>query len=471
MASEIKNKTLRIAGMVMLAFLLLGVQPAFAQTAVQISGSPRIMETTDTSAVILWRTNVPASAVVHYGTDRNNLNQTSQQEWGGRETRNGANVHRVRLQNLEPGKTYYFQVESAQAAGTGTAIKSDISSVTTLTKEAAAQQSNSNSSSTTANNSSSVQITDGPRVEFVGDKTAIVAWTTNVPASTVVRYGTDRNNLNQTAQKQWGGTTNSSGARTHRVEIKNLNPNTPYFFVVESGQAAGTGTMAKSEIMPITTLTTQAAAEAYKQQQNASNTLKIQAGPVPSVKDVTATLWLSTSEDAPVVVKYGTDRNNLNMTAQSPTSKTHTISLSSLQPSTTYFYEVSAGDGKAVEKGQFQTENANFAAENRRVHLTKGPVIEYITKNNAIVAWSTNVRSSSIVRYGTDPNNLNQTAQAPWGQETHRVEVKNLKADTKYYFVVESAQAEGSGTLAKSNSAPFTTVGEGQQAMRIQQPQ
>ncbi|HUS19897.1 MAG TPA: fibronectin type III domain-containing protein [Terriglobales bacterium] len=438
------------------------------QTSVQMAGAPRVDALKDTTAEIVWRTNVGASAVVKYGTDRNNLNQTAQQEWGGRETRRGTNAHHVKLQNLQPGTTYYYQVESGQAEGTGTAVKGDVASFTTLTKEAAAQQSTNNSNTTSA----AVQITDGPKVEFVADKTAVIAWTTNVAASSVVRYGTDRNNLNESALQEWGGTANDNGARTHRVEIKNLKANTPYFFVVESGQAQGTGTTAKSEVTALTTLTAEAAAEAYKQKQNASNTLKIQAGPVPqSVKDVTASLWLMTSEDAPVVVKYGTDRNNLNLTAQSPTGKTHTISLASLQPSTTYFYEVNAGDGKAVEKGQFQTENANFAAEKSRVHLTKGPVIEYVTRRNAIVAWSTNVRSSSIVRYGTDPNNLNQTAQAPWGQETHRVEIKNLRPDTKYYFVVESAQAEGSGTLAKSNSAPFTTVGAGQQAMRNQQPQ
>src|SRR4051812_5010886 len=80
-----------------------------------------------------------------------------------------------------------------------------------------------------------VQITDGPKIEFVGDTTAVVAWTTNVPSSAVVHYGTDRNNLNQTAQQEWGGNDNAGKSRTHRVEIKNLQASTPYFFTVESG--------------------------------------------------------------------------------------------------------------------------------------------------------------------------------------------------------------------------------------------
>jgi phosphodiesterase/alkaline phosphatase D-like protein len=312
-----------------------------------------------------------------------------------------------------------------------------------------------------------IQITNGPKVEYVDDNTAVIAWTTSAPSSAVVHYGTDRNNLSQTAQQGWGGTSNTSGSRTHRVEVKNLQANTQYYFQVESGQAKGASGAAKNEIAEFKTLTKDAATEAYKTKQQASNATKIQAGPIPqSVKDTTASLWLMTSEDAPVVVKYGSDKNNLTQTAQSPTGKEHSLQLVSLQPSTTYFYSVDVGSGKATETGQFQTEATRAAGTNPRVYLTKGPAIEYINKQNAIVAWSTNVRASSIVRYGTDPNNLSMTAQAPWGQETHRVEIKNLKPNTKYYFVVESAQAEGSGTLAKSNSAPFTTVAEGQQAMR-----
>ncbi|HEV7676628.1 MAG TPA: hypothetical protein VGQ12_19015, partial [Candidatus Angelobacter sp.] len=45
-----------------------------------------------------------------------------------------------------------------------------------------------------------VRITDGPRVEGVGPTWAVIAWTTNTGGSSVVRYGTDANNLSQTAK-------------------------------------------------------------------------------------------------------------------------------------------------------------------------------------------------------------------------------------------------------------------------------
>jgi purple acid phosphatase-like protein len=84
-----------------------------------------------------------------------------------------------------------------------------------------------------------VQITQGPVVEHLTDTTAEIAWSTNVNAGTSLRYGTDPSHLDQTAGMPWGGL-------THRVTIKNLQPNTTYYFKAESGQGQGTGTQAET---------------------------------------------------------------------------------------------------------------------------------------------------------------------------------------------------------------------------------
>jgi hypothetical protein len=85
-----------------------------------------------------------------------------------------------------------------------------------------------------------VQITHGPVVENVTDTTAEIAWSTNVNSGTALHYGTDPTHLDQTAGMPWGGF-------THRVLIKNLKPNTTYYFKAESGQGQGTGTLAEAE--------------------------------------------------------------------------------------------------------------------------------------------------------------------------------------------------------------------------------
>jgi phosphodiesterase/alkaline phosphatase D-like protein len=100
------------------------------------------------------------------------------------------------------------------------------------------------------------------------------------------------------------------------------------------------------------------------------------------------------------------------------------------------------------------------------VKIVNGPRVEGTGANWAVIAWSTNTGGSTVVRYGTDPKNLNQTAEAPYSDnekakaQNHRVHLKNLKPNTKYFFMVDSGQGEGTGTEAKSGVSEFTTKGK-----------
>src|SRR5436305_240 len=108
------------------------------------------------------------------------------------------------------------------------------------------------------------------------------------------------------------------------------------------------------------------------------------------------------------------------------------------------------------------------------VQITSGPVIEKVDSNSATVAWSTNVKGSSRVYYGTNPNNLIQLAESPWGAGglTHRVDIRNLKPGTSYYFTVETGQAQGTGgaEVESKNVMSFTTPAPGAPATAGGQP-
>jgi len=97
-----------------------------------------------------------------------------------------------------------------------------------------------------------VKITDGPRVEGTGPTWAVIAWTTNTGGSSIVRYGTSANSLSQTAKSAYADN-DKTKAQNHRVHLKNLKPNTKYFFQVDSGQGERTGTEAKSSVAEFTT--------------------------------------------------------------------------------------------------------------------------------------------------------------------------------------------------------------------------
>jgi phosphodiesterase/alkaline phosphatase D-like protein len=200
-----------------LGVMLLVVGMALAQTknGIQITKGPIVEHSDANSAVVAWSTNVPASAVVKYGTDEKNLTQTAQAPWGGL-------THRVTIKNLEPGKTYFYQIQSGQAEGTGTGALGPVETFST-------QAANSSGNPRSADLKNEFRITNGPVVENISGTSAVVAWSTDRPASSVVKYGTDPSKLDQTSQESWGAT-------THRVEIKNLQPNTQYYFNVQSAQ-------------------------------------------------------------------------------------------------------------------------------------------------------------------------------------------------------------------------------------------
>jgi phosphodiesterase/alkaline phosphatase D-like protein len=103
-----------------------------------------------------------------------------------------------------------------------------------------------------------------------------------------------------------------------------------------------------------------------------------------------------------------------------------------------------------------------------RVRLTRGPEIERADPNFAIVSWESNNPGGSpvhlgIVRYGTDPKNLSQTASSPirpnpgHSHTGFRVRLDGLEPRTTYYYRVDSMEANGKADGVKSTVKHFTT--------------
>ena len=102
------------------------------------------------------------------------------------------------------------------------------------------------------------------------------------------------------------------------------------------------------------------------------------------------------------------------------------------------------------------------------VRISRGPEVERADPDFAIVRWTSNNPGGSpvhygIVRYGTDPTKLSQTAKSPirlnpgHTYTVFRVRVENLKPRTIYYYTVDSMEANGKGDGVKSAVKHFTT--------------
>jgi hypothetical protein len=107
--------------------------------------------------------------------------------------------------------------------------------------------------------------------------------------------------------------------------------------------------------------------------------------------------------------------------------------------------------------GQTPGRPEDPAPPSTAVEITNGPVVESVTDTTAVVAWSTNVNAGTVLHYGTDPFHLDKTAGMPWGGLTHRVDLKDLKPDTKYYFQAESPKAQGTGISVTAPPSSFRT--------------
>ncbi|MGC2403751.1 MAG: hypothetical protein WA510_28420 [Acidobacteriaceae bacterium] len=173
-----------------------GACPAI--TAVSVSG------TTATTATITWTTNVSASSRVDYGASSAYGSNVSDSTL--------VTSHSLMLTSLTCGTTYHYQITSAVAVG-NSATTSDATFST-----ATCQISITGVSATPAANS------------------ATIAWTTNVPGTSVVGYG---------ATIQYGFSANDSTLLTsHSLMLASLACNTTYHYQITSAGSSNSATTA-----------------------------------------------------------------------------------------------------------------------------------------------------------------------------------------------------------------------------------
>jgi PhoPQ-activated pathogenicity-related protein len=109
--------------------------PAPKAAHVEITKAPELEIALDTLAIIRWTTNNPGGdddhyAVVHYGTDPKELNQTAKNSIRLNRT-HPETIFRARLNHLKPETTYYYTVTSMGADGQSDGVESPVNKFTT----------------------------------------------------------------------------------------------------------------------------------------------------------------------------------------------------------------------------------------------------------------------------------------------------------------------------------------------------
>jgi phosphodiesterase/alkaline phosphatase D-like protein len=177
-----------------------------------------------TSASITWTSSEPSSARVDYGTSAETLNLNA--------TAGGFTVSNlIILTGLTQSTTYYYRVSSTDTSG----------NVTTFPPVGSPPLSFTTTTGTPPVISS---ISSVP-----GSTSAIVTWTTDVPANSQVAYGTSPGSLSQTVSS-------AALVTSHGLSISGLSPGTTYHFRVTSATAGGDATISPAPPAAPLTFTT-----------------------------------------------------------------------------------------------------------------------------------------------------------------------------------------------------------------------
>jgi hypothetical protein len=102
-----------------------------------------------------------------------------------------------------------------------------------------------------------VRIIHGPKIELAKEHLTIINWTTNNPGGSpmhygIVHYGTDPHSLIETAKSPIRLNPDHSST-VFRVRLDNLEPQTTYYYTVDSMEATGQSDGAKSSVNHFTT--------------------------------------------------------------------------------------------------------------------------------------------------------------------------------------------------------------------------
>jgi hypothetical protein len=207
-----------------------------------------------------------------------------------------------------------------------------------------------------------VRITRQPSIEFADQHNAVIAWSSDQPSGTQVKYGTTPDQLSERAEMPWG-------SLTHRVELKNLQPGTQYYFVAIASEARDTGTSAQSELLSFRTpadgappLRDQPAQRTGP--ERAAGAVAIVSGPtVEALADSAVVSW-SSSANSGAVVHYGSDAGKLDHAASVPWGgREHRVRITELKPGTTYYFVAESteaeGSGTRAQSavGKFTTRS------------------------------------------------------------------------------------------------------------------
>ena len=278
-------------------------------------------------------------------------------------------------------------------------------------------------------------ITSGPVVVFTGDTSAIIEWETNIPADSLVEYGTT-DTLGQSEP-------DSDLTTEHVVNLEGLSSGTDYFAQVSSKDRRGFEAV-QAGLIEFTTL-------------NLPDDTPPVFTSLPLAIDVSdreASFFWTTDEPSTSQVSV----NGADILDPDDSLLTeHLVRVSGFLPSTMYAVTVSS----LGASGNGPTTSAPFTfttASTPDIYapvISEGPLGTSVTADSAIIYWLTDESADTTVQYGKT-SALELTAHRDTMTSTHNMYLVELEPNTKYFYRALSTDTLGNGPVV-SKEYSFTT--------------
>jgi len=296
-------------------------------------------------------------------------------------------------------------------------------------------------------------ITRGPFYGGVTHNQAGVTWYTNLPASSIVKYGLSRYLAGA------GVITNLQNVQYHSIWLTGLEDSTIYYFKVGSVEKSSPDTLWSSVLSFVTQPAPDTTAPVFLAIPHARY-----------ISDNTVLIYWTTDEPSDSWVYYG--QGNYYLVQGSAEYVTyHGVVLSGLKDGTQYDYYVRSSDpsGNTLTSPQYLTpltrltfDEGTFTTKTypdvSAPVITSGPFVTYKTHYMAKVDWTTDEPANSILEYGQDQSYGDMVID-PEVTTNHTLYLTNLNASSIYHFRVNSMDLAYNGPTYSSD-VTFTTAAD-----------
>ena len=178
-----------------------------------------------------------------------------------------------------------------------------------------------------------------------------------------------------------------------------------------------------------------------------------------ATSSTSVTLTANTAPADTTLVSYGTSATTLDQkSVNAEQGAKHQHNLKGLQPSTTYYYQVTAtgpsGATTTSPVGSFKTP-----ANPKTPPSVSGYSYYVLPDGTAAVSWTTDRITKATVYLGTSPQAVTTSYDSSVSGNAHIIVATGLKPGTTYYARVQSTDADGNTRLwPAASSAPVSFV-------------